>query len=92
MIIIFIQGWCLDIHTHTHTRTHARTHAHVHTRVVVIMSHICSRPDLPPEYDEMKGGDSDSEAMEVDSHTNGLGRLLVYNIVSSEPVFLLYCR
>ena len=32
-----------------------------------------SRPELPPEYEEMKGGDSDSEAMEVDSHTNGLG-------------------
>ena len=29
----------------------------------------------------MKGGDSDSEAMEVDSHTNGLGQYeLVYRM------------
>ena len=45
------------------------------------MLYIC-RPELPPEYEEMKGGDSDSDAMEVDSHTNGLGQYVcVFNML-----------
>ena len=54
-----------------------------------------SRPELPPEYKEMKGEDGDSDTMEVESQANGLGQYMYMSCIHGNicvcimPLFVL---